>query len=122
MAKRKRKDEPPPTIWHVPDELWERIKPILDTRTENENGKRDRSNYGKYWTCPVFSAVWMATACNIKRSLILLGMALTPVRTAGVSAISARRRDEKQRVSLKKRVNQAGDPARNIKTIERGAG
>ncbi len=27
--------------------------------------------------------VWMATACNIKRSLSLLGMALTPVRTAG---------------------------------------
>lgn len=30
MAKRKRKVEPLPTIWHVPDELWELIVPILD--------------------------------------------------------------------------------------------
>ena len=31
MAKRRRKDEPLPTIWHVPDELWELIKPLIDT-------------------------------------------------------------------------------------------
>lgn len=30
MATRKRKVEPLPTIWHVPDELWELIVPILD--------------------------------------------------------------------------------------------
>jgi len=31
MAKRRRKNEPLPTIWNVPDELWELIVPILDT-------------------------------------------------------------------------------------------
>jgi len=30
MARRTRKDEPLPTIWNVPDELWELIAPILD--------------------------------------------------------------------------------------------
>lgn len=30
MATRKRKDEPLPTIWHVPDDLWERFKPVID--------------------------------------------------------------------------------------------
>ncbi len=29
MAKRKRTVKPLPTIWHVPDELWDIIKPIL---------------------------------------------------------------------------------------------
>jgi len=29
MAKRKRTTKPLPTIWHVPDELWDIIKPIL---------------------------------------------------------------------------------------------
>jgi putative transposase len=30
MARRKRKLKPLPTIWHVPDELWERIEPVLN--------------------------------------------------------------------------------------------
>jgi len=30
MAKRKRQVEPLPTIWNIPDELWELIVPILD--------------------------------------------------------------------------------------------
>ena len=32
MAKRKRTPKPLPTIWHVPDELWERIEPVLNER------------------------------------------------------------------------------------------
>src|SRR3974390_3475525 len=30
MARRKRTPTPLPTIWHVPDELWERIEPVLN--------------------------------------------------------------------------------------------
>lgn len=29
MAERGPEDKPMPTIWHVPDELWEKIEPIL---------------------------------------------------------------------------------------------
>jgi len=29
MARRRRKPRPLPTIWRVPDELWERIEPVL---------------------------------------------------------------------------------------------
>jgi transposase len=30
MARRTRKVEPLPTIWRVPDELWEKIEPLID--------------------------------------------------------------------------------------------
>jgi putative transposase len=30
MARRKRTPKPLPTIWHVPDELWKRIEPVLN--------------------------------------------------------------------------------------------
>jgi transposase len=30
MARRKRTVKPLPTIWHVPDELWQHIEPLLN--------------------------------------------------------------------------------------------
>jgi putative transposase len=30
MARKKRTVTPLPTIWHVPDELWERLEPVLN--------------------------------------------------------------------------------------------
>jgi putative transposase len=44
MATRKRKDAPLPTIWHVPDELWELIQPILDQSDPPAATGRPRTN------------------------------------------------------------------------------
>lgn len=44
MAHRKRDEEPLPTIWHVPDELWELIEPILEELDPPASTGRPRMN------------------------------------------------------------------------------
>jgi putative transposase len=44
MARRKRDVDSLPTIWKVPDELWELIKPILDALDPSASTGRPRMN------------------------------------------------------------------------------
>lgn len=42
MTKRTPEEKPLPTIWHVPDELWEKIEPILEEHDPSKSTGRPR--------------------------------------------------------------------------------
>ena len=44
MGERSSREEPLPTIWHVPDELWERIAPILQRHDPPKRTGRPRAD------------------------------------------------------------------------------
>ncbi len=69
MATRKRKDKPLPTIWHVPDELWELIQPILnqsDPPAATETALRPRA-----WTTQNDRSVTWASLIDLPRGAVL---------------------------------------------------
>src|SRR5918911_840023 len=44
MTERPPEEKPLPTIWRVPDELWEKIEPILKEHDPSKNTGRPRVN------------------------------------------------------------------------------
>src|ERR671927_868443 len=64
MTERPPQEKPLPTIWRVPDELWEKIEPILKEHDPSKNTGRPRVNQRAVLDAVIFR---LRTGCQWNR-------------------------------------------------------